>query len=215
MAERTAELGRSEAYLAEAQRLTHTGSFAIDVSTREVTHSSDEHSRLYGFDARDRVTPSRALSRSLGPSVHKIAARGAPAPLDARRDPTVIGKDGHPKSANSGCRRPHAGAGRELGIRSAVGCPIAVRGGSGGRSALRDSSERCRPRPRHAWPSRRRWRRRDRQRRGRAELERLAEEQAALRRVAMLVAEGAAPTAVLDAVAAESGALVGGRRVTR
>jgi signal transduction histidine kinase/PAS domain-containing protein len=57
VAERTAELGRSEAYLAEAQRLTHTGSFAIDVSTREVTHSSDEHSRLYGFDP-EQGTPS-------------------------------------------------------------------------------------------------------------------------------------------------------------
>jgi PAS domain S-box-containing protein len=37
----------------------------------------------------------------------------------------------------------------------------------------------------------------------RAQVERLAEEQAALRRVATLVAEGAAPTAVFDAVAAE------------
>src|SRR5882757_8958216 len=50
VAERTADLQRSEAYLAEAQKLTHTGSFAIDVATREVAHSSDEHSRLYGFD---------------------------------------------------------------------------------------------------------------------------------------------------------------------
>ena len=39
----------------------------------------------------------------------------------------------------------------------------------------------------------------------RAEVERLAEEQAALRRVATLVAEGAAPAAVFDAVAAEMG----------
>ena len=38
----------------------------------------------------------------------------------------------------------------------------------------------------------------------RAEMERLAAEQAALRRVATLVAEGASPSAVLDAVAAES-----------
>jgi signal transduction histidine kinase len=37
----------------------------------------------------------------------------------------------------------------------------------------------------------------------RAEVERLVEEQAALRRVAMLVAQGASPTAVFDAVAAE------------
>ena len=50
VAERTAELRRSEAYLSEAQRLTHTGTAALNGVTGEVTHSSDEHSRLYGFD---------------------------------------------------------------------------------------------------------------------------------------------------------------------
>jgi signal transduction histidine kinase/PAS domain-containing protein len=48
--ERTAELQRSEAYLAEAQRLAHTGSFALSIPDGEPTHSSAEHSRLYGFD---------------------------------------------------------------------------------------------------------------------------------------------------------------------
>ena len=48
--ERTAELRRSEAYLSEAQRLTHTGTAALDGVTGEIVHSSDEHSRLYGFD---------------------------------------------------------------------------------------------------------------------------------------------------------------------
>ena len=53
--ERTAELRRSEAYLSEAQRLTHTGTAALDGVTGEVIHSSDEHSRLYGFDPGQRV----------------------------------------------------------------------------------------------------------------------------------------------------------------
>jgi PAS domain S-box-containing protein len=57
VAERTAELRRSEAYLSEAQRLTHTGTAALDGVTGEVTHSSDEHSRLYGF-APERGVPS-------------------------------------------------------------------------------------------------------------------------------------------------------------
>ena len=56
VAERTAELRRSEAYLSEAQRLTHTGTAALN-SAGEVTHSSDEHSRLYGFDP-DQGLPS-------------------------------------------------------------------------------------------------------------------------------------------------------------
>jgi C4-dicarboxylate-specific signal transduction histidine kinase/GAF domain-containing protein len=44
------ELQRSEAYLAEGQRLTHTGSWAINVVTRQALHSSAEHTRLFGFD---------------------------------------------------------------------------------------------------------------------------------------------------------------------
>jgi signal transduction histidine kinase/PAS domain-containing protein len=59
VAERTAKLRRSEAYLAEAQRLTHTGSFAVSVPRGEPTHSSDEHSRLYGFDPEQGI-PSLA-----------------------------------------------------------------------------------------------------------------------------------------------------------
>src|SRR6266850_3985136 len=38
------KLRRSEAYLAEAQRLTHTGSFARNVTAGKLTHSSAEHS---------------------------------------------------------------------------------------------------------------------------------------------------------------------------
>jgi PAS domain S-box-containing protein len=48
----------------------------------------------------------------------------------------------------------------------------------------------------------------------RNEVERLATEQAALRRVATLVAEGAPPTAVFDAVAGEMEALLGADRVS-
>jgi PAS domain S-box-containing protein len=53
--ERTAELRRSEAYLSLAQTMTHTGTAALHSTTGEVTHSSDEHSRLYGFDPEQGV----------------------------------------------------------------------------------------------------------------------------------------------------------------
>ena len=49
VAQRTADLQRSEAHLAEAQRLSHMGSWARDAVTGDVTHSSDEHCRLFGF----------------------------------------------------------------------------------------------------------------------------------------------------------------------
>ena len=43
-------LQSSEAYLMEAQRLTHTGSCAIDGTSREILYWSEEMFRLFGFD---------------------------------------------------------------------------------------------------------------------------------------------------------------------
>ena len=43
-------LRRSEAYLAEGQTLTHTGSWAWNVASKEMVHASAELRRLYGFD---------------------------------------------------------------------------------------------------------------------------------------------------------------------
>src|ERR1700730_13607457 len=44
------KLQRSETYSAEAQRLTHTGSWAWRVAGRDVLHVSEEWYRIYGFD---------------------------------------------------------------------------------------------------------------------------------------------------------------------
>jgi PAS domain S-box-containing protein len=44
------KLQRSEAYLAEAQRLTHTGSWAWRVAGGQAVHLSEEWYRIYGFD---------------------------------------------------------------------------------------------------------------------------------------------------------------------
>jgi PAS domain S-box-containing protein len=94
----------------------------------------------------------------------------------------------------------------ELGVSCSVGCPIMVEGRAWGAIAVHWKEQ--------AAPAAD-----DEARLGqfadlvataianaetRAEVERLADEQAALRRVATLVAEGAAPAAVLDAVAAET-----------
>jgi len=47
------KLQRSEAYLAEAQRLTHTGSWAWRVAGRDASHLSEEWYRIYGFNPED------------------------------------------------------------------------------------------------------------------------------------------------------------------
>jgi len=50
VAERTAELQRSEAYLTEAQRLSHTGSWACVPAIGKHTYWSEEIFRITGFD---------------------------------------------------------------------------------------------------------------------------------------------------------------------
>src|SRR5712692_2261432 len=46
-------LRRSESYLGEAQRLTHTGSWAWRVAGRDALHLSEEWYRIYGFDPEE------------------------------------------------------------------------------------------------------------------------------------------------------------------
>jgi PAS domain S-box-containing protein len=60
--ERTADLQRSEGYLAEAQKLTHTGSWAWDPRTEKVLYCSDEMFRIFGLDPRESI-PSRETFR--------------------------------------------------------------------------------------------------------------------------------------------------------
>ena len=70
-------LHRSEAYLAEAQRLTHTGSWAGNLATREIHHSSEEHSRLYGFDPDTGVPPFEELLQRIHPEDRERALETA------------------------------------------------------------------------------------------------------------------------------------------
>jgi PAS domain S-box-containing protein len=53
----TQELRRQQAYLAEAQSLTHAGSFACNFVTGKIFHLSDEAFRIYGFDPSSREIP--------------------------------------------------------------------------------------------------------------------------------------------------------------
>jgi C4-dicarboxylate-specific signal transduction histidine kinase len=63
VAERTAELQRSEAYLAEAQRLSHTGSFGWDIS-RGKLYWSEETFRIVDCDRTDQPTIDLVFQRT-------------------------------------------------------------------------------------------------------------------------------------------------------
>jgi PAS domain S-box-containing protein len=62
VAERTAELESSKAYLAEAQRLSHTGSFGWRVSTGEILWS-EETLRIFEYDPTAKPTIELILQR--------------------------------------------------------------------------------------------------------------------------------------------------------
>jgi PAS domain S-box-containing protein len=62
VAERTAELRRSEAYLAEAQELSHTGSFGWSPSTGEIIWS-EETFRIFQYDRTTTPTIELILQR--------------------------------------------------------------------------------------------------------------------------------------------------------
>jgi signal transduction histidine kinase len=172
----SAALRRSEAYLAETQRLTRTGSFAIEVTRQAVTYSSAEHSRLYGFDPAhglpsiedfferihpdDRAMCMEAMSKGIRELTdveveYRVLIPGSP--------PRIIHAFGHP-------------------VPGASGEPVEIVG------TIVDVTER---------------------REAEALTARVAEEQAALRRVATLVATEAPPAEVFGKVAEEAARVIG------
>jgi PAS domain S-box-containing protein len=61
-------LRRSEYYLAEVQSLSHTGSWAFNIATREIVHLSQEHFRIFGFDPKDRMPSFETLFQRIHPN---------------------------------------------------------------------------------------------------------------------------------------------------
>jgi len=61
------ELRRSEAYLAEGQRLSHTGSWAFDVASNKYIYVSEENFRIFEMDAQEGLPNREAISRQIHP----------------------------------------------------------------------------------------------------------------------------------------------------
>ena len=175
---------------------------------------AEEAGRLLGAD---RATMGRFDPDSTGTIVASWCCTGPAFPVGSRWSIggpnllTMVFQTGRSARLDdyAGASGPGAKA-RELGIRAAVGVPVSVEGNLWGFVAV---GSRTRPLPAGA----------EEKLAGftelvataianaqaRMELRGYAEEQAALRRVAMLVADGAAPEKVLVAVAEEAGRLLG------
>ena len=73
-------LRRSEGHLSEAQKLSHTGSWAFNPCTGKTTYWSDEMYRLWGFDSQQGPPDSQAVLQRIHPEdrerVRELFERG-------------------------------------------------------------------------------------------------------------------------------------------
>jgi len=79
-------LRRSKAYLAEGQRLSHTGSWAWNVARRENVYWSDEHFRIFGFEPGSDPAPYSEALRRIHPDDQVEFQKRLDSALAERRD---------------------------------------------------------------------------------------------------------------------------------
>ena len=82
----TQELRRQQAYLAEAQSLTHVGSWACNFLTGQIFHLSDEALRLYGFDPSSPGISFERLYKATHPEDEPALREKFYGAIHARRD---------------------------------------------------------------------------------------------------------------------------------
>jgi PAS domain S-box-containing protein len=92
-------LRRSEAFLADAQKISHTGSWAYDVASGRMIHSSEEFHRLFGFDpAADILDPDEWVRR-IHPDDRERAIETMAQKMRERMDYEVDYRTVHPDGA--------------------------------------------------------------------------------------------------------------------
>ena len=179
---------------------------------------ADEVARVFG-DAQTSMFRDEGDGTATVIALHGVdLAVGTRLPTDGNGVIATAMREARPISMGDDPTKTGAIAvrGRDLGIRSAIGCPVVVRGRVWG--ALGAARRDRRPFP--TGSEMRLARFADlvataiANAGAREEVARLAEEQAALRRVAMLVAQGASPSDVFGAVAAEMGTLLDADGIT-
>jgi PAS domain S-box-containing protein len=91
-------LRESEAYLAEAQRLSHTGSWARVSATGEMRYWSEECYRVLGFDPRDGLPRFETFLQRVHPDdqakIREISAAAGRARFDYETDYGIVHPDG-------------------------------------------------------------------------------------------------------------------------
>ena len=91
-------LRRSEAYLAEGQRLSHTGSWAWSPATLEPLYWSEEMFRIYGLNPQDGVPTTEAFWQRIHPEdldrTRKLLLKAADEKMEYEHDHRIVLSDG-------------------------------------------------------------------------------------------------------------------------
>jgi PAS domain S-box-containing protein len=100
-----AALRQTEAYLEEAQRLSHTGSWAWNVARRENIHWSQEQYRLFGFDPKSDSLSFEAAYQRIHPedqaTFNKVLEQAIRERSDFEVDFRIVLPDGSTKYSRS------------------------------------------------------------------------------------------------------------------
>jgi PAS domain S-box-containing protein len=98
-------LTRSEAYLAEAEKLTHTGSWVWDPRTQKVLYCSEEMFRIFGLDPRESLPTRKNFRQRIHPEdrdwVDKRFERSIREKVDSFDEYRVLLPDGTVRHINS------------------------------------------------------------------------------------------------------------------
>src|SRR5260370_30447338 len=98
-------LMRSEAYLAETQKLTHTGSWAWDARSQKVLYCSEEMFRIFGLDPQEHLPTRKDFRQRVHPEdrnrLDERFARVVNERVDSFDEYRIVLPDGTVKHVNS------------------------------------------------------------------------------------------------------------------